>query len=54
MDKHCKDCIWHANAKNNQARFMKYNDWCAEIGNAASKVIGHCKLKGLKKTGESK
>ena len=51
MGKHCKGCVrLSAKRKDN----IKYVDWCCEMGNAASKVIGHCKLKGLKKTGESK
>jgi hypothetical protein len=52
MDKHCKNCVHHHNAGHleNSNKAFKYNDWCCRLGCKASGIIGHCKMKDLKKT----
>ena len=45
MDKYCKGC--NAHWKHGKPG-TKYTDWCTKYTNVASKIIGHCKLKGGK------
>jgi hypothetical protein len=50
MDKYCKNCKYHHNAKHPVTSKLAYayNDWCTLHSKKASHVVGHCKLKGTK------
>ena len=51
MNPHCKNCIYDHNAGHPKEsnKGSAYNDWCTKISAVAHKVVGHCKLKDLRK-----
>lgn len=49
---HCNGCIsWvSAGRVKPDKNLRKYNSWCCAMGKEASKAVGHCKTRDLKKT----
>jgi len=50
MDKHCKGCVLHHNARHPKDNsLVKFNDWCCALGKFAPKAVGQCKIYSMKK-----
>lgn len=46
MNRHCKGCKHHHNAKHKiTSKYAKdFNDWCCNYSVTARKIISHCKI----------
>lgn len=40
MHKHCRGCVHH----NRGREGTRYEDWCCQYGDVATKKVGHCRL----------